>query len=106
MILRTTGTVLGVRSEDYTIKATGEMRTRRTLDLYDPEDGPAELDLREGVESPAAGSQVVVKVGVRAYSGYVRDGAAGDARVIFSALDVQPVDPALKSVPPRERKQA
>lgn len=93
MNLKTTGMVLGVREETRTNKSTGEVRTYRTLDLYDDRDGPCELSLRDDlVDLPPTGTRVDVKVAVRAYSGYVRDGHAGDARLQFSAVQVTVVE--------------
>jgi hypothetical protein len=105
MILKTTGTVLGVRESDYTLKSTGEVRTRRMLDLYDPEDGPAELQLADDVEKPEPGTQVEAKVAVRAWSGFVRDGVAGDARVQFTCVALAPIE-VEGATPMRRRKPA
>lgn len=93
MKLKATGTVLGVRSEEYTNKSTGEIKTRRTLDLYDPEDGPAELGLRDDIDSPEPGALVTVTVAVRSFSGFVNEkqgvAIAGDAKTLYSVTAIE-----------------
>lgn len=87
MILTATGTVLGVRAMPANRK-TGELSRWKSLDLYTA-DGPAELRIDVDADVPDPGSHVLVKVGVSAYSGWVRDGAAGDAKLIFTALSLE-----------------
>jgi len=102
MILRTRGTVLGVRDLPAN-KKTGEASRWKMLDIYAEGDGPAELRLSVEVDSPETGTLVDVKVGVTAYSGFVRDGAAGDARIMFTAHEVLPVEPAVAAPATRPR---
>lgn len=97
MLLRTEGTVLGVRAQEPN-KRTGELSRWKTLDLY-TEDGPAELRLEVSAPDPEPGSRVSVKVGVTAYSGFVKntqsgEGVAGDAKLMFTALEVTPARPS------------
>jgi hypothetical protein len=85
MALYTTGLVLGVRTDSYAAKDTGEIRVTRTLDLYDDVDGPGSFSLRDDVEDPTPGQRITATVVVSAYSGFVkRDGGVGDAKLRMS----------------------
>jgi hypothetical protein len=99
MILRTVGTVLGVRAMEAN-KTTGELSKFCTLDIYDPEDGPAEIRCPLDIVIPDVGTQVEVRLTVRAYSGFVNEkktrsgeavGVAGDAKVQYTAVSVTKV---------------
>lgn len=94
MNLTTTGTILGVRANEAN-KRTGELSKFCTIDLYDAEDGPAEIRCPLDVKLPAPGTLVQVKIKVSAYSGFVRESekgaTVGDARIQYTAVEVTPV---------------
>jgi hypothetical protein len=83
------GTVLGIREKrgKEASKDTGEILEDvlkgHFVDLYDPASGAGELEADKDEKLPPVGARITASVSVRAYSGFVRRGAAGDAKVVF-----------------------
>lgn len=90
MNLYAKGVVLGVR-DGRVDRDTKKLKTQ-IVDMYDEASGPGqvEIDVDDNgatIPVPDKGASCTVRVMVRAYSGFVRGGQAGDARVTFKATE-------------------
>jgi hypothetical protein len=84
------GTVLGIRENRgrHTDLSTGVVTEDALrgyyIDLYQEGVGFGEIECKPDVKLPPEHATITASVAVRAYSGFVRKGVAGDARVIYT----------------------